>query len=141
MLVGCIDFGDPQPNKPDGDENVVLGGASSGGAGSGGASDGGTGATAGAEETIVTIANLAFSPREVTIEAGGTVRWLMEDVGFFHFLVEGAPDAPATYEPLFDTPRLDPGEDFTYTFKRPGEYTYYCSNHVSTMSDAKVTVE
>lgn len=134
-LVGCIDFGDPQPNTPDGDENAILGGAGAGGGG------GGTGATSGSDETIVTIANLAFSPNEVTIEAGGTVRWVMEDVGFFHFLVEGAPDSPANYEPLFDTPRLDPGEDFAYTFKRPGEYTYYCSNHAATMSDAKVTVE
>ncbi len=136
-LSGCIDFGEPQPYEPDGEDNAIDGGGGAAGAASG--AGGAGGGTTGANETIVTIANLSFSPNEVTIDAGSTVRWLMEDAGVFHFLVEGAPDS--TEDPLFDTPRLDPGEEFTYTFERPGDYTYYCSNHASTMSDAKVTVE
>lgn len=90
-------------------------------------------------EAIVRIASLSFIPKELTIPAGTTVRWVMEDTGTFHFVVQGAPRAAD--DPAFESIRLDPGDDYTYTFDEPGTYTYHCSNHSVAMRDAKIIVE
>ena len=33
------------------------------------------------------------------------------------------------YEGLFNSGPLQPGQSFTFTFTRPGEYAYFCSLH------------
>ncbi len=90
-------------------------------------------------EAIVTIRNLAFEPAQLRVPAGTTVRWVMEDPGTFHFIVQGQPGQPAS--PLFSSPKLDPSDEFTFKFTEPGTYVYFCSNHSNVMRNAKVIVE
>ncbi len=85
----------------------------------------------------VVIKDLAFEPEEITISAGDSVRWLMEDGGTFHFVTEGDPNA----EPVFESPRLDIGDDYTHVFENQGVYVYHCANHSLVMRGATVTVE
>lgn len=91
-------------------------------------------------EAIVRIRSLAFDPAVIRVPVGTTVRWIMDDPGVFHFIVQGAPrmtDPP----PQFDSPQMDPGDEWTYTFNEPGEFVYHCSNHSSIMRDAMIIVE
>jgi plastocyanin len=80
-------------------------------------------ATAPASKAItVEIDNFNFKPRELTINAGSTVTWINHD------------DVPHTAtgkgkSPVFDSKMLDTDEQFSFTFKNPGAYTYYCKVH------------
>lgn len=86
----------------------------------------------------VLIRNLKFEPKEITVAAGTTVRWIMEDTGTFHFVTEGDPNQ-GTNE--FKSPQLNIGDSWEYTFTVPGTYVYHCSNHSTVMRNAKVIVE
>jgi plastocyanin len=75
-----------------------------------------------AAATTITIENFRFSPAEVTIPAGSVVRWVNKD------------DVPHTAtakgkEPAFDSKMLDTDDGFSFEFKRPGTYAYYCKVH------------
>jgi plastocyanin len=70
----------------------------------------------------VQIENFTFKPRELQIAVGGTVTWQNTD------------DVPHTAtskdDPqLFDSGPLDTDETFSFTFTKPGTYTYYCKVH------------
>ena len=72
--------------------------------------------------TIVEIDNFNFKPRDLTINAGGTVTWINHD------------DVPHTATgkgktAIFDSKMLDTDEKFSFTFKNPGSYSYYCKVH------------
>jgi plastocyanin len=79
------------------------------------------GATMGDEPaTQVKIDNFVFSPNPVTVPAGTTVRWTNQD-DIPHNVVSG--------DKSFKSKVLDTDETFTYTFTKPGTYTYFCSIH------------
>jgi plastocyanin len=126
-LVGCFDLGELRPIKrisTDTDVDLITETAD-------------TSTTAIEPQTFeVLIDNLAFTPDEITITAGDSIVWIMQDGGTFHFVVEGDPGGA----PDFDSPRLDVGDDWIYTFDTPGEYVYHCSNHSTVMRGATVTV-
>jgi plastocyanin len=70
----------------------------------------------------VKIDNFSFEPKELTVAAGTTVTW------------QNADDVPHTAtsrgEPqIFDSGALDTDEKFSFTFSKPGTYTYYCKVH------------
>ncbi len=84
---------------------------------------------AGLATVTVRIRQFAFEPPTVTIQAGGVVRWVNEDV-VNHQISTGTVEG--------DRPRPDGrvssglffrNETFTATFTVAGEYPYYCGVH------------
>jgi len=69
----------------------------------------------------VKIENFSFSPAVITVPAGTTVRWTNRD------------DIPHTVvsddHTTFKSKPLDTDEQFSYTFSKPGTYSYFCSIH------------
>jgi plastocyanin len=70
----------------------------------------------------VEIADFAYEPDPVTIEEGGKVTWINRDAE--------AHTATAD-DDSFDTGNLDEGKLKSETFKKPGEYAYFCELHPS----------
>jgi plastocyanin len=71
--------------------------------------------------TTVTIDNFSFAPMQLEIKAGTEVTWINKD------------DVPHTVvsddHKLFKSRALDTDEKFSFTFKDPGTYEYFCSVH------------
>lgn len=68
----------------------------------------------------VEIADFAFDPDPVTVQAGGKVIWLNQD---------SAPHTATAEDGSFDTGTLEEGKLKSETFKRPGTYEYICEIH------------
>jgi plastocyanin len=81
--------------------------------------------------TQVTIDNFSFAPTALTVAAGTAVTWVNHD------------DIPHTVvsddKITFKSHALDTDEKFTFTFAKPGTYTYFCSLHPK--MTAKVIVQ
>ena len=79
----------------------------------------------------VKIDNFSFTPPTITIPAGITVKWTNRD------------DIPHTVvsddKSTFKSKAMDTDDSFTYTFTKPGTYTYFCSIHPK--MTAKVVVQ
>jgi len=69
----------------------------------------------------VTIDNFSFAPMQLEIKSGTEVTWINKD------------DVPHTVvsddHKLFKSRALDTDEKFSFTFKDPGTYEYFCSVH------------
>lgn len=68
----------------------------------------------------VVIDNFTYSPMVLTISAGATVTWTNRD------------DIPHTIRAVdgsFHSPPLDTDEHYSFTFAKPGVYSYFCSIH------------
>ena len=82
-------------------------------------------------EVAVKIDNFMFAPNAVTVPVGSMVRWTNRD------------DIPHNVmsddKTTFKSKTLQPDEQFTYTFDKPGAYNYLCSIH-PTMT-GKIVVE
>lgn len=69
----------------------------------------------------VTIDNFSFGPQSLSVKAGTEVTWVNHD------------DIPHTVvsEDLitFRSRALDTDESWSFTFTKPGTYTYFCSIH------------
>jgi len=74
-----------------------------------------------ASEVAVSIDNFKFSPEVITVAPGTTVHWTNRD------------DIPHTVvsddKTSFKSKVLDTDEQFSYTFTKPGTYSYFCSIH------------
>ena len=66
------------------------------------------------------IDNFAFTPAEITVAAGTTVKWLNRD-DIPHTVVEKGL--------TFKSKPMDTDESFTHTFDQAGEFAYFCSLH------------
>lgn len=77
--------------------------------------------------------SLAFSPAEVTIEPGTTVRWV-NDADIYHTIT---PDGHSEWS---RQEMNDAGETFDHTFNTEGEFPYYCEPHQPGMAGT-ITVE
>ena len=77
------------------------------------------------EGNTIAIKNFAFDPSTLTVKAGMVVTWVNQD-GAPHTIVSdtGSPAA-------FSSDSLSTGTSYTFTFTRPGTYTYHCSIHPS----------
>jgi plastocyanin len=73
-----------------------------------------------ASEVAVKIDNFSFSPATITVPAGTTVRWTNRD---------DIPHTVVSDDKTFKSKPLDTDEQFTYTFTKPGTYSYFCSIH------------
>jgi len=68
----------------------------------------------------VKIDNFVFSPNPLTVAVGSTIRWTNQD---------DIPHNVVSDDKSFKSKALDTDETFTYTFTKPGTYTYFCSIH------------
>ena len=68
----------------------------------------------------VKIDNFSFSPATITVAAGTSVKWVNHD---------DIPHNVVADDKSFKSKTLDTDEQFTYTFTKPGTYTYFCSIH------------
>jgi plastocyanin len=73
-----------------------------------------------ASEAKVKIDNFSFTPPTITVAAGTTVRWTNGD---------DIPHTVVSEEQTFKSKVLDTDQEFTFTFSKPGTYTYFCSIH------------
>ena len=69
----------------------------------------------------IKIDNFSFTPQTLTVPAGTLVTWTNQD------------DIPHTVvsedKTTFKSHALDTDEKFSFTFTKPGTYTYFCSIH------------
>ncbi len=73
----------------------------------------------------VDMVNLTFDPKECTVPVGTTVTWINKVGGLPHTVT-------AVDEKLFDSGAantIDANEEFKFTFKKAGEFPYYCRLH------------
>jgi plastocyanin len=68
----------------------------------------------------VTIHNFAFGPQVVTVKAGTTVHWTNNDTEA-HTVTS---DTGA-----FNSPVMQPGAGYSFTFTKLGTYSYHCTIH------------
>ncbi|WP_410611509.1 cupredoxin family copper-binding protein [Amycolatopsis sp. lyj-109] len=64
----------------------------------------------------------AYSPAASTVRVGDTVTWMQHDEAPHDVVTTSAPVA-------FRSPQLSAGQSWSYTFRQPGTYQYYCSVH------------
>jgi plastocyanin len=73
-----------------------------------------------AANAAVKIDNFVFGPQTLTVPVGTTVTWTNSD---------DIPHTSVSTEGVFKSKVLDTDEKFSYTFTKPGTYTYYCTIH------------
>jgi plastocyanin len=83
-----------------------------------------------AGSATVKIDNFSFGPADLTIAAGTTITWTNQD---------DVPHVVASEDKLFKSKPLDTDDHFSFTFTKPGTYTYYCSIHPK--MTAKIVVQ
>jgi plastocyanin len=80
---------------------------------------------------LITIDNFSFGPAIVTVAAGTEVTWVNRD-DIPHMIV-------SEDRSTFKSAALDTDDKFSFTFAKPGTYTYFCSIHPK--MTAKVVVQ
>jgi amicyanin len=73
-----------------------------------------------ASQNVVKIDNFSFTPKSLSVKAGGTVTWVNHD---------DIPHNIVSTEKKFSSPVLDTDQNFSFTFRDPGSYPYYCKIH------------
>ena len=69
---------------------------------------------------VITIDNFTFSPKELTIAVGTTVKWVNHD-DIPHLVVEK--------KTTFRSKALDTDDSYSYTFTSAGTFDYFCGLH------------
>lgn len=77
---------------------------------------------------------LTFSPSQVTIQPGTTVRWV-NDVAMFHTIT------PQGHSEWVEGTVSAAGDAFEHTFETAGEFPYFCSPHVGAGMTGVITVQ
>ena len=70
--------------------------------------------------TQVSVDNFTFGPDTLTVPANSTVTWVNKDE---------VPHVIASNDGVFKSKALDTDDNYSYTFTKPGTYSYYCSIH------------
>ena len=78
------------------------------------------GETGKALPTQITVDNFTFTPGTLTVPVNSTVTWMNKD---------DVPHVIASTDGLFRSKGLDTDDHFSYTFTKPGTYSYFCSIH------------
>lgn len=68
----------------------------------------------------VKIDNFTFTPPTVTVAVGTPVKWVNHD---------DIPHTVVSDDKSFKSKALDTDDAFSFTFTKPGTYTYFCSIH------------
>lgn len=87
--------------------------------------------SSGAATHSVDIANFAFSPASLTINAGDSVTWTNKDSTAHTVTSDSGSE--------LNSGTLRPGDTYSQTFNTKGEFDYHCSIHTS--MKAKVIVQ
>ncbi len=69
---------------------------------------------------VVTIDNFTFSPKELTVAVGTTVKWVNHD---------DIPHLVVNEDKAFRSKALDTDDSFSYTFASAGTFDYFCALH------------
>jgi plastocyanin len=69
---------------------------------------------------VITIDNFTFSPKELTVAVGTTVKWVNHD-DIPHTVVEK--------KTTFRSKALDTDDSYSYTFTSAGAFDYFCGLH------------
>jgi plastocyanin len=77
-------------------------------------------APAASAATDVKIDNFTYGPAELTVPVGTTVKWTNHD---------DMPHTVTSEDKSFASKALDTDDTFTFTFTKPGTYTYFCTIH------------
>jgi plastocyanin len=77
-------------------------------------------ARAAAPGSAVTIDNFTFGPQAVTVAAGTTVTWTNND---------DIPHTVRATDGSFHSKAMDTADSYSFTFTKPGVYSYFCSIH------------
>ena len=77
------------------------------------------------EGSVVNIRLFSFQPAKIEIKQGSTVTWTNQD-DIRHTVTSGMPDKK---DGKFGAPLAGRGTSFSFTFKEPGTYTYFCDRH------------
>jgi plastocyanin len=88
--------------------------------------------------TVVTINQFKFFAADVTVPPGTEVTWVNDDDE--PHIVSAVP-GPQGAHPLYRSPALDKGERFSFVFKDPGTYRYYCTLHPHMVGTVVVTAK
>ncbi len=75
--------------------------------------------------TTVDIKGFRYIPTPIQVVVGSTVTWTQVD-SIPHTVTHGLPASPGS---AFDSGYLAQGQTFSFTFKEPGEYPYFCIPH------------
>jgi len=78
------------------------------------------GTVAAAEANVVTIDNFTFTPPELTVAVGTTVKWVNHD-DIPHNIIEK--------NKAFRSKALDTDDSYTFTFASAGTFDYFCGLH------------
>lgn len=81
---------------------------------------------------VVQLGEHYFDPSAITVKVGTPVVW--RNVG------QQTHDVHAR-DGSFDSPLLNPGNTFTFTFTKPGHYPYYCIPHEGDGMTGQVDVQ
>jgi plastocyanin len=80
-----------------------------------------------AKTVNVTIANFAFTPANISINAGDTVKWTNDDQVPHQIALLG-----------FTSQVLNTGDSYSYTFANGGTFDYHCNIHPSMTGNVSV---
>jgi plastocyanin len=80
--------------------------------------------------SAVKIDNFSFTPATITVPTGTTVTWTNSD---------DIPHTVVSDDKIFKSKVLDTDEKFSFTFTKPGTYSYFCSVHPK--MTAKIVVQ
>ena len=69
---------------------------------------------------VVTIDNFTFTPPELTVAVGTTVKWVNHD---------DIPHLVVNKDKAFRSTALDTDDSFSYTFASAGTFDYFCGLH------------
>jgi plastocyanin len=69
---------------------------------------------------VITIDNFTFTPPELTVAVGTTVKWINHD---------DIPHTVANKDKAFRSQALDTDDSFSYTFASAGTFDYFCGLH------------
>lgn len=80
----------------------------------------------------VKIADMAFSPAQITIKKGTKVTWTNSDSVSHDIKEKDGKTGP-------NSPVLSQGQSYSFTYNAPGTYNYYCSIHPQMAGSVTVT--
>jgi plastocyanin len=76
--------------------------------------------TAAGDMVQASIDNFNFTPKELSVKTGTTVRWTNKD---------DIPHTVTSDDKVFASPVLDTNQNFQFTFATAGTFPYYCRLH------------
>ena len=80
----------------------------------------------------VAVKNFAFAPAAITVKVGSTVTWTNQDADA-HTVTSQNGSGPLNSQPL------NTGQSYSYTFTKPGTYSYLCTIHPFMTATVTVT--